>query len=201
MILKRSGWSNYSDNVPVLELPTDRPRPPIKTYTCMQQSMVIDSKQFNELGRFATENGCTIFSILLAAYLILIRRLSDQEDIVVGLAAGGQSSIGNKKLVGHCVNLLPIRNQINAGQKFSDYLISVRNFLFDVFEYQHFSFGNLIKKLNLHRDGSRIPLISTTITYETSAKGIQFAGLDASIIPNLRSYCNFDLGILPEGIE
>ncbi len=189
-----SFWlEQFSENVPTLELPTDRPRPPVKTYSCRQQSMTIQSTQYRELDRLAKENGCTTFSLLLAAYYILLQRLSGQEDIVVGLAAGGQSSIGNKKLIGHCVNLLPIRNHINPGQKVSDYLALVRNLLCDAFEHQHYSFGSLIKKLNLPRDLSRIPLISTIITYETSAKGIQFEGLDSTIKPNLRNFCNFDL--------
>ncbi len=183
----------FSENVPTLELPTDRPRPPIKTYSCRQQSITIQSTQYRELDRLAKENGCTIFSLLLAAYYILLQRLSGQEDIVVGLAAGGQSSLGNKKLVGHCVNLLPIRNHINPGQKVSDSFSIVRNLLCDAFEHQHYSFSSLIKKLNLSRDLSRIPLISTIITYETSARGIHFEGLDSTIKPNLRNFCNFDL--------
>ncbi len=177
-----------------LELPYDRPRPPVKTYACSQEEIKLDMATLSTIKKFSAQNGTTIFATFLAAYKVLLQRLSGQNDIIVGVFAAGQSAFGDRNLVGHCVNMLPVRSQLEAEQPFADFLGDMRSKLFDTFDYQNYTFGSLVKQLKLPRDSSRIPLISTTITLETASEGLQFTdqiSASAKSIPKI--YCTFDL--------
>src|SRR5205807_4219264 len=93
-----------------LELPTDRPRRPLKSYRGATTRMTIHTSQYQRIRRFGAQQGCTLFATLLAGFKILLHRLTAQSDIVVGIPAAGQSLLDGATLVGHCVNFLPLRS-------------------------------------------------------------------------------------------
>src|SRR5258708_31947378 len=97
----------FTDSVPVLDLPTDRPRPATRTYAGAHQRRGLSSAVSVAARQQAAEQGCTIFTVLLAAFTTLLHRLSGQDDLVVGVPAAAQVLGGHRNLVGHCVNLLP----------------------------------------------------------------------------------------------
>jgi non-ribosomal peptide synthetase component F len=78
----------------------------------------------------------------------------------VGVPAAGQASSGKYGLVGHCVNLLPIRAKILSQQTFVEYLKKRKGAILDAYDHQEFTFGRLVQKLPINRDPSRIPLVS-----------------------------------------
>ncbi|WP_375509332.1 amino acid adenylation domain-containing protein [uncultured Nostoc sp.] len=151
----------FASSVPVLELPTDRPRPPIFSYTGARENLILDSTLYNALKNLSGQRGYTLFTILLAAFITLLQRLTNQQDIVVGIASAGQSAIAGESLVGHCVNLLPIRSQVIGNPGFTEYLSAIQQVLLDAYEYQIYPFIKLIENLKLPRDPSRTPLFTT----------------------------------------
>ena len=153
--------SQFASSVPVLELPTDRPRPAIFSYTGARENLILDSTLYNALKNLSLQRGYTLFTILLTAFITLLQRLTNQQDIVVGIASAGQSAIADEYLVGHCVNLLPIRSQVIGNPSFTDYLSSIQQVLLDAYEYQIYPFIKLIENLKLPRDPSRTPLFTT----------------------------------------
>src|SRR5690606_374972 len=88
-----------------------------------------------------------------------LHKLTGQGDIVIGFPTAGQAATGNFDLVGHCVNVLPIRSNPKSSLSFGDYLKERNRALTKDFDHQQLTFGSLIKKLNIKRDASRVPLI------------------------------------------
>lgn len=150
----------FSGFVPVLELPYDRPRPSINRYIGTRQSIKFNPSLYGEIKNFSIKHKTTLFTTLLAGFMALLHRLTGQEDIVVGIPTAGQISVEGEYLVGHYVNLLPIRSQVDANPQFTEYLNSIKQVLSDAYEHQIYPFINLVKKLNLSRDTSRNPLVT-----------------------------------------
>ncbi|PYL00688.1 MAG: non-ribosomal peptide synthetase, partial [Verrucomicrobia bacterium] len=182
----------FSDSVPVLELPGDRPRPATRTYAGSHQSRSLKPDATAALRRFSAERNCTTFTTLLAGFNLLLHRLSGQDDLVVGAPAAGQVTGGAKHLVGHCANLLPLRSRFDARQNFSDYLAAVRQTVLDGFEHPY-PFGSLIRKLNLPRDPNRVPLANLTFNVGRTRGRLNFQGLEVQVTRNPKHFINFDI--------
>lgn len=164
---------------PFLELPTDTPRPAVKTYNGAYYHTKIEPLLSKRLKKVGAQHNCTLFTMLLASFETLLHRLTGQDDIVVGIPAAGQMSVGNRPLVGHCVNLLPLRSQINGDTTFSEHLTSVKRVLLDAYEHQIYPFIRLVKTLNLPRDPARSPLISVLFNLDrpVGSGGLEFWNL------------------------
>jgi len=189
-----SFWlQEYKDTVPVLELPIDHPRPPLKTYQAARVNLDLDAEFTKSVRGLATRLGATTFATLLGAFQTMLHRLSGQTDVVVGFSLAGQSNLGGRDLVGHCVNFLPLRMTVEANSSFADQVMQARGKVFDAIENQQVAFGELIKRLNLKRDPSRLPLMSVAFNLDPSSKGIAFGDLEVSPGSVARRYENFDI--------
>jgi len=189
-----SYWlQQFADSVPVLELPTDRPRPANRTYAGARQVHAFPPSLASGLRRLSAERGCTTFTTLLAAFNVLLHRLSGQDDLVVGVPAAGQIVSGIKNLVGHCAHLLPVRSRVEPRQTFASYLAAVRQATLNAFEHQMYPFGNLIRKLNLPRDPNRVPLANVTFNAGRMRGKLNFGALQVEVVANPKRFVNFDI--------
>jgi acyl transferase domain-containing protein len=177
MLVDKSYWlEQFADSIPILELPTDYPRPAVQTYTGVEQTMIIDADCLRELKSFSSQHGCTLFMTLTAMLNLLLHHLSGQDDIVIGVPAAGQSCVGNKGLVGYCANVLPLRFTVK-NQRFSDYLTTIKKVFLNGYEHQIYPISQLLKQLNIKRDPSRPPLITTLVGMDKFGVDIKFFGL------------------------
>ena len=103
-----TGWQ-FAEAPPALDLPADRPRPPLKTYASRRVDTVTTARAWWRLQAGRRRRRASFFATLLAGFEALLYRLTGQEDIVVGVPAAGQAAPGGPSLVGHCVNTLPLR--------------------------------------------------------------------------------------------
>lgn len=156
----------FADSASVLELPTDRPRPAVKTYNGAQEFTIIDNSLHNSLKSLSLQQDCTLFMTLLSGYNLLLHKLTGQKDIVVGINLAGQPLIGGENLVGFCINLLPLKSQVAREIMFLDYLKFIKEKVLDAYEHQNYHFSKLINKLNLRRDPSRSPLFTVAFSLE-----------------------------------
>jgi acyl transferase domain-containing protein len=188
-------WLNlYRDAVPSLELPTDRPRPPLKTYTAKMESRKLSKELFARLKKATPALGGTVFSTLLSTFATLLHRLTGQGDIVVGVPAAGQTMIGCDELVGHCLTLLPIRLRPDGGLPFASFAKFVRQAVLDAYDHQDLTYGTLVRMLNLPRDSSRLPLVSVIFNIDKSGFDLlRFSGLEFEIRTNPKQFTNFEL--------
>lgn len=183
----------FSGDIPVLELPTDRPRPPVFTHAGARQTMAIATPLYNDLKSLSAECKCTLFTTLLAAYTVFLHRLTAQNDIIVGIDSAGQLSAEGGYLVGHCVNLLPIRIQINGNPTFIDHLKSVKQVLLEGYEHQIYPFIKLVKNLNLPRDSSRSPLLTTTFNLDKERYELGDLSHTVELVKNSTDAAQYDI--------
>ena len=117
--------------------------------------------------------------------------------MVVGIPAAGQSIDGHDHLVGHCVNLLPLRFDLQAGHGFTHVLDSAQTTLLDAIEHQRYTFGTLLKKLHGARDPARLPLVSVMFNIDQALDQEKsgFPGLALDFTTNARACENFELSI------
>ncbi len=179
--------------IPVLDLPSDRPRPPVKTFAADRISLQLSESFTRELKRMAGKQGATLFAGVLAGFHVLLARLSGQDDLVVGFSLAGQSDVEGRALVGHCVQFLPLRLTLDRAASFGDHVKKVRGKVFDAFEHKNFTFGTLIKRLNVPRDPSRVPLMSVAFNLDPNSLGIQFHDLKCTAGSVPRRFENFDM--------
>ena len=189
-------WAQqYADSIPVLELPLDAPRPGIKTYSGARQELRLDESLCRALKAAGAKHGCTLFVTLLAGFEALLSRLSGQEDFVVGVPMAGQTLLENGHLVGHCVNLMPLRCRIEPAARFVDHLKSVRHAFLDAQSHQQVSFGSLVRKLNVPRDPSRTPLVSVTFNIDKLGTPFDFGELALEAVESPKRFLNFEISI------
>lgn len=187
----------FADSVPVVDFPTDTARPPLRTFHSAREDWVLDEQLVSQLKQLGKTNGCSFMTTLLAGFEVFLSRLTGQADLTVGISAAGQAAAGLYHLVGHCVNLLPLRTQIDAQQSFQAYLQQRQSALLDAYDHQEFTFGSLVKRLALARDASRIPLVPITFNLDQALdpEQLHFEGLNATLASNPRTFENFEIFI------
>ncbi len=178
---------------PSLELPTDRPRPTEKSFMGASLCRRIDAKLYKAVKKAGARQGSTLFVTLLAAAQALMGRLADQNEVVVGVPTAGQSLLEDRILVGHCVNFLPIRGAWTRDTSVSDHLSATAKRVLDAYEHQNYTFGTLVRKLNLPREPGRLPLAEIQFNLERLAERIELPNLTMDVAPNAKAYVNFDL--------
>jgi amino acid adenylation domain-containing protein len=192
----------YQGPVPQLTLPTDRARPATRTYQSARADYPLALELVAGLKQVGRRAGASLVTTLLAAFEVLLYQLAGQADLVVGLPAAGQSASGLPQLVGHCVNLLPLRTRLDASLGFSDYLRQRKTALLDAYDHQQLTFGSLLKKLRLSREAGRVPLVPVVFNIDLGLTNeVDFQGLKYELISNPRAFESFELFLNASGSE
>ncbi|WP_081858073.1 non-ribosomal peptide synthetase [Thiomonas sp. FB-Cd] len=180
---------------PSLELPTDAARPQQRSFASRREDFRIDEHETIALRQLAASQGLSLFALLFGMYGAMVARLSGQSDVVVGVSSADQAATGLRNLVGHCVNLLPLRLHVDVEHSFAGYAQQVRGKVLDAQEHQSAGFGRLLQHLHVPRDPSRLPLVSVLFNLDTRIDPSGFAptGLRSQIASNPRSAENFEL--------
>ncbi|MEH2084714.1 MAG: amino acid adenylation domain-containing protein [Nostoc sp.] len=160
-------WQQQLAGVPgVLELPTDKPRPPIQTFSGGVESFLLDSDLTQRLQKLSQESDATLFMTLLAAFLVLISRYSGQPDIVVGSPIANRNSPQVEQLMGFFANTLALRGNLSDNPNFADFLAQVRQTTLEAYAHQDLPFEILVEKLQPERDLSRNPLVQVMFSLQ-----------------------------------
>jgi amino acid adenylation domain-containing protein len=192
----------YKNSVPVVNLPTDYPRPSLRTYKCQRLDFVLESNLLSSLKQTGLNNGVSLVTTLLTCFEIFLYQVTGQNDLVVGLPSAGQATTGMNHLIGHCVNLLPLRSRILPDISFNKYLKKRKSELFDAYDHSQLSFGHLLQNLNVARDPSRIPLVPIIFNFDVGmADGVHFSNLSYKLISNPRAYDAFEIVLNASGNE
>ena len=129
---------------------------------------------------------------LLAIFTLLLRHLSQENDLVIGISAAGQLAWGWKNLVGYCVNVLPVRFR-RQKETFYEYLKAVKQELLNSYQHQSYPYSQLLQKLNLKRDPSRPPLIHVQFNLDKFGEELNFANLEVNPVLNFSGATRRDL--------
>lgn len=152
--------------LPVLELPADKPRPAVRSFAGGSVSCTLDAETASGLHRIARDHGSTLYMVLLAAYNTLLARLSGQEDIIVGSPIAGRPHKDLEPILGMFVNTLAIRTEPKGDKRFTDYLAEVRQAALEAYEHQDYPFEELVERLGVQRDTSRNPLFDAMLVVQ-----------------------------------
>ncbi|WP_340018591.1 non-ribosomal peptide synthase/polyketide synthase [Paenibacillus sp. FSL H3-0457] len=196
----------FRGELPVLEMPTDYPRPAMQSYEGRTLQLFMNIEKSEGLKRLAAENGATLYMVLLAAYNVLLHKYSGQEDVVVGTPIAGRNHSDVQPLIGMFVNTLAIRSYPAAGKTFLDYLKEIKETTLSAFEHQNYPFEELVDKVNVARDLRRHPLFDTMFALQnTENVEIQLPGLHLSTYASEEIVSKFDLSLdvteIEDGLE
>jgi len=187
----------FASGVPSLDLPTDRPRPSVRTTRAGREDHVLPAPLVAQVKKTGASLGASLFQTLLAGFNTLIFRLTGQTDLVVGVPAAGQAAAGIEGLIGHCVNMLPMRSRLARGERFADCVAATRVTMLDAYDHQDVTFGRVLQVLPLARDPSRLPLISVmfNIDQALTGEGHSLPSIELELTSNAREYETFELFI------
>jgi fengycin family lipopeptide synthetase D len=159
----------FAGEIPLLQLPGDylEPDAEIDTNTLYFDMSKAQTQGLNTLAR---SNGATLFMTLLAAFNVLLSKLSGQEDIVVGTVSAGRGHADIKQMVGVFVNTLALRNYPVAEKTFGEFLREVRERSLTAFENQDYAFEDLVAKRISSRDAERHPFFDVAFVLQNQAE-------------------------------
>jgi amino acid adenylation domain-containing protein len=188
----------YKESIPLIELPVDYSRPPLRTYNSERLDFSIDFKLINSLKQLGSSAGCSLATTLLAAFEVFLCKFTGQNDLVVGFPTSGNRRYDMNHLIGDCANLLPLRSKIDTKASFLEYLKQRNPELMQAYIHHQVSFGHLLNKLAIARDPARVPLVPVTLTVDLNRNiesEFSFTGLtyEFKIIPRKFSSFEFQL--------
>ena len=175
-----------------LDLPTDRPRDSRRSYRGGTVHRELDAKLSQNLRNTAKVLNTSVFVLLLSSFQALVSRLSNQEDIVVGVPMAGQARLG-LDAVGYCVNALPVRAAAGYAKPFAELARETRRKLLDAFDHQETSLGEIVRTLRMPRDPSRLPLVEVFFNYSSYSSNLALEGCTVTTRENPRRAIYYDM--------
>lgn len=146
---------------PLLQLPTDRPRPAVRSFQGEKISVLFSVDLLEKLHKVSRKEGSTLFMTLLSAFKVLLYRYSGQEDILVGTLVAGRSKRETEKLIGCFINTLILRSDLSGEPTFKELLQRVRETTLGAYAHQKIPFERLIEELQVEQNLSHSPLFQT----------------------------------------
>jgi len=190
-------WKRKLTGAPaVIDLPTDRPRPPVQSWRGGSVSVVFGSRLTARLRALSKSEDATLFTTFLTAFQVLLARYSGRADIVVGSAVLNRDVEGTEDLIGPFSDLLPYRLNLSDRSTFRQLLFQAKGTAIEVQEHQALPFGKLIDKLEVERNLSHAPIFQVVLNFKSKSDGIQsVAGLEVGEFEVDTGISQFDLGL------
>ena len=160
-------YKQLAGELPLLDLPVDKPRPREQTYRGASHIIELDKKLIRKLRELEKAEGVSLYTILLAAFFVQLYRFSGQEDILVGSPMAGRSARKQfKEIVGYFTNPVVLRANLSGNPTFKEFLAQVHRTVFGALRHQDYPFPLLVKQLAPQRDSSRPLLFQVSFTWQ-----------------------------------
>ena len=193
-----------SGELPVLELPTDHPRPLRVTHSGADEWFDVTQNLTEKLNELSRSEGATLFMTLFAAFLTLLHRYTGQHDILLGTAIAGRNHAQIEDLIGFFINNVVLRTDLSGNPSFRELLRRVREVALGAYEHQDAPFEKLVEELQPERDQSRQPLFQVMFNLQAAppdapaARGLTISPRDFG--NQTRFDLEFHLWVVPEGL-
>jgi len=162
-------WRRALGGAPVaLELPTDRPRPPLPSHVGENTQVRIAPALAGRLRDFARAEGTTLFTVLLAAFRVVLMRHSGQDEVVVGTPVANRTRREVEGLIGFFVNTLALRTDASGDPTFREMVRREHDSTLEAFSHQDLPFERVVEALKIPRDGSRNPVFQAMMTLQNA---------------------------------
>jgi len=190
-------WKDQlSGTLPLIEIPSVRPRPSIQTFNGRRCSYRIPESLTSTLKVLSRQENCTLFMTLLAAFQVLLFRYTAQEDVIVGTASANRSRPELNDLIGFFVNNLVLRADLSGDPTFRELLGRVRDMALKAYTHQDAPFDQLVEALRPDRNLATSPLFQVMFILQNfPMKPLQLPGLTLSPIEIDAGTARFDLSV------
>jgi amino acid adenylation domain-containing protein len=179
---------------PLLELPTDRPRPAVQSYRGATRPVRLPAAVTRQAEALARREGATLFMVLLAAFQALLGRISGQDDLAVGSPIAGRNRVETEELIGFFVNTLVLRGDLTGEPTFRQLLGRVRETALAANLHQDVPFEKLVQELAPARSLAHAPLFQVMFTWQTApAQSLAIPGLRLRQVAGAGTTAKFDL--------
>jgi len=187
-------WRDQFVETTLLDLPTDFARPAVKEYKGASCGFTLGRESVAGLKALAEGAGATMFMTVLSVFKVLLHKLSNQEDIVIGTPVAGRDHADLQGIVGVFINTLAIRNAVDAALPFEAFLEKVKEKCLACFDNQSYPYEELIEALNVPRDLGRNPLFDVMYMFQNfDPHDLSIPGLKLSPYEAGHQVANFDL--------
>ena len=190
----RAFWSDkFSTGVPELLLPTDRPRPALRSYTGAVCRTSLEGPLVATLRQFARKRGCSLHMTLTAVFTLLLHRVAEQDDLVLGLPVLGRPFPGSMSLVGYCTHLMPLRSQRGVEASFAEHLVNTKRAILEATDHQDLPFAELLDVIGVRPAPDAPPVASVVFNVEPVSALPSFTALAATLLPDVVTTTPFDV--------
>jgi len=174
-------WRKQLAGVPMLEMPTDYPRPTVTSHRGAKVELRVGRDLTEKLRELGRREGVTLFMTLLAGCKVILSRYANQHDIAVATPIANRNRIETEALIGFFVNTLVLRTEVSGDLDFKQVLTRVRHVALDGYQHQDVPFEKLVEELQPERDRSRSPLFQVMLVlHNTEQQVLQLPGLRVS---------------------
>jgi amino acid adenylation domain-containing protein len=197
-IKQKAYWKKQlQGEIPVLDLPSDYIRPTIQRFEGSSIPFAIDQEEVTALRSLALAEGVTLYMILLGIYYILLSKLGNQEDILVGTTTAGRRHEDLQQIIGMFVNTLVLRNYPSGDKTYRRFLKEIKKSSLKAFENQDFPYEELVEEVEITRDASRNPLFDTMFVMQNMGiPRLEIPGLKLTLYENTTETSKFDLTLI-----
>jgi amino acid adenylation domain-containing protein len=191
-------WKRKLERAPSrLDLPTDFPRPPVRSYAGSHMRMMLDVNTREGLRQTARSHDATLFVALLAVFSTLLSRYSSQDDIVIGTPFGGRTRTELESVVGYFVNPLALRVDLSGDPTFNELVRRARETTVDAFAHADVPYEMVVRETNPERDLSQTPVFQAMIVYhdpgQTQRPNFEPEGIRCTEMMHDKNWSKFDV--------
>ncbi|MFB7948843.1 amino acid adenylation domain-containing protein [Kitasatospora phosalacinea] len=180
-----------------LELPADRPRPPVMTFRGRAPRILVPAPLARRMRAFSRENRISLFTTMYAGFAALLHRYTGQQDMLVGTGAANRNLPELEPLLGMLVNTLVLRTKVSGDQTFNDLLAQVRQSVAETLAWSDTPVDAVIDAIDPSRDPSRTPLFQVMFSFHDSAvPDIDFGGLTGKVTERSNKSAKSDLNVI-----
>ncbi|HEX2164150.1 MAG TPA: condensation domain-containing protein, partial [Thermoanaerobaculia bacterium] len=151
---------------PLLELPTDRPRPPVQSFRGGREMLLLPKSLVAALKELGGSEDASLFMVLLAGFQTLLHRYTGQTDIPVGSPIANRDRVELEGMIGLFVNTLVLRSDLSGDPTFRELLRQVRETSLGAFAHKELPFEKVVEELDLDRDVGRNPLFQVLFAFQ-----------------------------------
>ena len=169
-------WKHQLARLPVLELPTDHPRPAHRSHHGAEVAFLLSAELTHQLKALSRREGVTLFMTLLAAFQSLLCRYCAQHDVATGTAIAGRNHSGIESLIGFFVNTLVLRTDLSANPTVAEMLAAVRQTTLEAYANQDVPFEKVVEQLQPERSLSREPMFQVMLILQQGVRAAAAAG-------------------------
>ncbi|KAB1162082.1 amino acid adenylation domain-containing protein [Micromonospora sp. AMSO12t] len=195
-------WADHLAGAPPSALPTDRPRPPLRSSEGGEVQVCMPAALVAGLRRLGLDHDATMFMVVMAVFHLFLARYSGQSDVVTGTAVANRPRPEFEALIGFFTNTIALRSQVHAGDTFPDLLAQVRETALGAFAYQDVPLERVVERVAPPRDPSRHPIFQIMLVVQNApAPSWKLGAVRGEEHPLAEEAARFDLTLYADEVD